>query len=72
MNPSAHSSVHTSTNAYSYTITDAYYTAQTYLPCTDYASGLYEDPLSSKEGWCSQFVGLGPCSDADKALFEAL
>ena len=72
MNPSAYSPVHTSTNAYSYTTAGAYYTAKTYLPCTDYASGLYEDLLSSTEGWCSEFVGLGPCSGADEALLEAL
>ncbi|KAM5543627.1 hypothetical protein V8D89_002878 [Ganoderma adspersum] len=70
MNPSTHSSTHTTTDAYSYTHTVASYgSTPSYL---EYASGFHEDLSSWDEGWSGEHAGLGAWSDADQALFEAL
>ncbi|KAI1787951.1 hypothetical protein LXA43DRAFT_1027027, partial [Ganoderma leucocontextum] len=66
MNSSAYSSIHTATDAYS----SYYYPTQPSYTYPDHASGLYEDPSPSADGWSGEYVGLGPCSDADRALFE--
>ncbi|PIL23010.1 hypothetical protein GSI_14317 [Ganoderma sinense ZZ0214-1] len=70
MNPSAYSSsVHTTDDISSYTSAGACYDpTQPYSSYADYYSGLYEDHSSSAEEW---YASLGPCSDADRALFEA-
>ena len=73
MNPSLHSSVHSSTNTYPYISYGAFWDQQQSChPSADYASGLYEDLSSSMERWSDEYAALGPCSDGDQALFEAL
>ena len=73
MNLSSHTSIHTSTHAYPYTSYGALFEQpQSCHPSADYTSGLYGDLSSSSELWSDEYAGLGPCSDVDQALFEAL
>ncbi|PIL23051.1 hypothetical protein GSI_14358 [Ganoderma sinense ZZ0214-1] len=74
MNPSAHSFVYTATDTCSsYTSTSAGACYGATYPChpyADYGSGLCEDPSSWTEGWSRESIALGPCPEADRALFE--
>ncbi|KAM5543610.1 hypothetical protein V8D89_002861 [Ganoderma adspersum] len=72
MNSSSHASVYSATHAYPYTSYGVFREQpQSCHPYADYASGLYEDSSSSTERWADEYAGLGPFSDADRALYEA-
>ena len=72
INPFAYAPGHTATIPCSYTpIGDCYNATHPCRPSTNYGFTLYGDPLLIR-GWSSESLALGPWSDADKVLFEAL